>query len=290
MRPRRALAGFAAALGLAGLVVPGPAARAAADPLTYVALGDSYTAAPLVPPAAEGAPATCGRSAGNYPNRLAKALDLRLTDVSCGGARVDDLWKPQAPGVPAQFDALRTDVDLVTVGIGGNDNGLFASVIAGCTASVPKVLTGTLSPCADTFGDTFSQMIAADAPRIRKALREIKKRAPKARVVVVGYPALLPTEPVGQAQCPLAVVPFTPGDLAYMDRIERELNAMLAAAAKATGAIWVDTYTGSVGHDMCRLPGIRWIEPSIPLSPAAPYHPNAHGQEAVAAAVRAALR
>lgn len=291
MRLRRGIAGFGAgALCLAGLLAHGPAAQAADEARNYVALGDSYTSAPLVPPAAKDAPARCARSAGNYPNLLAKALDLRLTDVSCGGARVDDLGKPQSDGVPAQLDALRKDTDLVTVGIGGNDDGLFAKVIAGCSAATPKVLTGTLTPCRDTFGDTFSRSIRSDAPRIRAALRQIKLRSPKARVIVVGYPALLPTDPIGQAQCPLALIPFTPGDMTYLDRIERELNAMLAAAAKATGATYVDTYAGSVGRDMCRLPGIRWVEPVIPMAQAAPYHPNAAGQAAVAKAVRAALR
>ena len=291
MRARRVVAGIGVgALGLAYLLVPGPAAGAADRPArSYVALGDSYTSAPLVPPAAEGAPAQCARSGGNYPNLVAKALDLRLTDVSCGGARVDELWKPQGSGIPAQFEALRKTTDVVTVGIGGNDNGLFARVIAGCSAATLRVLTGTLTPCQDTFGDSFSKDIQSDASRIRDALRHIKTRSPKARVIVVGYPALLPVEPVGQAQCLLAVVPFTPGDMAYLDKIERELNAMLAAAAKATGAVFVDTYAQSVGHDMCRLPGTRWIEPSIPLSSAAPYHPNADGQAAVAKAVFASL-
>ncbi|MGQ0466260.1 MAG: SGNH/GDSL hydrolase family protein [Sporichthyaceae bacterium] len=279
--------GFVAAVVAAGLAVaPTSGADAAAG--RYVALGDSYTSAPGVPPLAKDAPAQCARSGGNYPSQVAKSLGLPLTDVSCGGARVEDFAASQGVGVPPQFDALGRDVSLVTVGIGGNDNGLFASIIAGCGAAAAKVLTGTLTPCKDTFGDRFSKLIASDAVNIRRALREIAKQAPKAKVLVVGYPALLPTDPVGQAQCPLALVPFTPGDLAYMDGIERELNAMLAAAAKATGAVFVDTYDQSVGHDLCRLPGVRWIEPGIPLAPAAPFHPNAAGQAAVAKVVRAA--
>lgn len=278
---------FVAAAGVLALTLaPGAVAEASAN--RYVALGDSYTAAPLVPPAAKNAPAACARSAGNYPSLVAKELGLALTDVSCSGARVQDFAGSQVDGVPPQLQALNRNVELVSVGVGGNDNGLFASVIAGCGAVSAAVVTGTLTPCKDTFGDRFSKSIAADAVHIRTALRAIAKRAPKARVLVVGYPSLLPTDPVGQAQCPFALVPFTPGDIAYLDGIERELNAMLAVAAKATGAIFVDTYAQSVGHDMCRLPGVRWIEPAIPLSKAAPFHPNAAGQAAVATVVRAA--
>lgn len=275
---------FVAAVAVAGLALaPAPAAEASAG--RYVALGDSYTAAPRVPPAAKNAPARCVRSAGNYPSRVAEKLGLALTDVSCAGARVQDFAAAQDVGVPPQFEALGRDVSLVTVGIGGNDNGLFGSLVAGCGTLSAAALLGTLTPCRDTFGDRFSKLIAADAVNIRAALRTIAKRAPKARVLVVGYPALLPTDPVGQAQCPVALIPFTPGDIAYIDGIERQLNAMLAAAAKATGAVFVDTYDQSVGHDMCRLPGVRWIEPLIPLAAAAPFHPNADGQAAVAQVV-----
>ena len=53
-------------------------------PQRYVALGDSFTAGPLVPTTdlADG----CLRSDGNYPSLLATSLDLDLTDVSCSAA------------------------------------------------------------------------------------------------------------------------------------------------------------------------------------------------------------
>lgn len=271
------------ALGL----TPGPAATAGEGPRSYAALGDSYTSAPRVPPAAEGAPPRCLRSAGNYPSLVAKDLGLALTDVSCAGARVQHLAGSQGADLAPQLAALRAGTDLISVGIGGNDGGLFASIIGGCSG-LALVRKGSLTPCQDTFGDRFSRSIATDAANIRAALRAIKDRSPRAKVLVVGYPALLPIDPIGQAQCPSAGIPFTPADLTYLDSVERELNAMLAASAKATGATFVDTYEQSLGRDMCRLPGIRWIEPLIPLAKATPFHPNAQGQAAVAEAVRAA--
>jgi lysophospholipase L1-like esterase len=272
------VAGFAAA----------PPARADAGG-RYVALGDSYTSAPLVPPLAPGSPAQCGRSASNYPHVLAAALGLQLTDVSCGGARVSNFGTAQWDDQPPQYNALTADTALVTIGIGGNDNDLFASVIAGCGATVPLLLTGSLSPCKDHFGDRFATTIASDEVNLRAALREVKHRAPRARVVLVGYPNILPTDTLGRAGCLIAGVPFTPGDISYVDGIERALNAMLARAAKAEGVLFVDTYTPSIGHDMCRLPGTRWIEPLIPLSPAAQFHPNAAGEAATAADLQRAL-
>ena len=58
---------------------------------------------------------------------------------------------------------------------------------------------------------------------------------------------------------------------------------MLAAQAAAAGATYVDVYGPSLGHDACQLPGIRWVEPVVPLSPAAPVHPNALGMQGMAA-------
>ena len=90
----------------------------------YVALGDSFTAAPYVPEtdAANG----CIRSSGNYPNLVIEARgDLQLIDVSCGGATSADMEAEQATSSggtqPPQFDSLTEDASLVTLGIGGND-------------------------------------------------------------------------------------------------------------------------------------------------------------------------
>jgi lysophospholipase L1-like esterase len=64
---------------------------------------------------------------------------------------------------------------------------------------------------------------------------------------------------------------------------------MLAEEAAANGARYVDTYTSTIGHDVCQAPGTKWIEGLVPLAPAAPFHPNALGEEAMARAVEAAL-
>jgi len=84
-RPRAAslAAAIAAACALAGLTA-GARARAAAGP--YVALGDSYTAAPLVGlPSAS--PILCGRSTANYPSLVARAIHpSAFLDESCAGA------------------------------------------------------------------------------------------------------------------------------------------------------------------------------------------------------------
>ncbi|HWC09954.1 MAG TPA: GDSL-type esterase/lipase family protein, partial [Acidimicrobiales bacterium] len=146
------------------------------------------------------------------------------------------------------------------------------------------------SPCHDRYvgaaGDEISRRIAATGPRVAAALAEIRRRSPRARVFVVGYPAILPG---GDAGC-WPLLPFAFGDVGWLRDKEKELNSMLATAAAAGGAVYVDTYGPSRGHSACALPGDRWVEPVVPMSPADPVHPNARGMEGMAAAVLAAVR
>ena len=251
----------------------------------YVALGDSYSAGPLVPPQT-GQPAGCLRSGSNFPSVVAEGTGATdFVDVSCSGATTADFTAPQKVTLgenPAQFDALTGTEDLVTFTIGGNDIG-FGEIIQECALRSPQQPLG--AACRDFYGDQLNQRIAETAPKIAAALGEIGTRSPGARVAVVGYPALLPDEGPG---C-FPVVPFSPGDVAWLRGIEKDLNAMLDAQASAGGATYVDTYTPTIGHDMCQLPGVKWIEGLLPTSPAAPVHPNAQGMEAMGAAVLAAL-
>lgn len=270
---------------VAGLVLAGagPAsARDAAPPSApYVALGDSYTAAPLTGTNA-GAPIGCLRSTDDYPHLVAAALGLGLADVSCSGATTAALpaAQPTSAGTnPPQLDALGPDTRLVTVGIGGNDIG-FAEIVRTCLSALP---VGT--PCRDrwTAGgtDRLRDRVAALGPALVTMLDDVRRRAPAARVAVIGYPSLLPASGYG---C-FPLVPIAPGDLSYLRDVLTTLNARLERSAVAGGAVYVDTAAPSVGHDFCQAPGVRWVEGLLPLAPAYPFHPNAAGSAALSRAV-----
>jgi len=62
---------------------------------------------------------------------------------------------------------------------------------------------------------------------------------------------------------------------------------MLASAAAANGATFVDTYTATIGHDACA--SVKDVEGLVPTSPAYPFHPNQRGQQVMAGQVLAAL-
>ena len=74
----------------------------------------------------------------------------------------------------------------------------------------------------------------------------------------------------------------------YLRGVEAELNNMLATEAAANNATFVNTYTDSIGHDFCQRTGVKWVEGLVPTSPAAPVHPNALGERAMAQQVLAA--
>ncbi|MFC4503908.1 MULTISPECIES: SGNH/GDSL hydrolase family protein [Streptomyces] len=245
----------------------------------YAALGDSYTSGPLIPTQVD---VNCARSDHNYPSLVAARLGSSpFKDVSCGGATTEHMWKPQGTNGP-QLDAVDRDTDLVTVQIGGNDIG-FGTIIATCVQVASQDPTG--SPCRQHYGasgiDELSVAIARTAPKVAEVLRAVRHRAPHARVVVVGYPDLLPDDGSGCAPS----VPFASGDFPYLRDTEKRLNLMLRLVARWNHAEYVDTYGPTVGHDMCKPPADRWIEPLRPASPAAPAHPNAKGEAAMADAV-----
>ncbi|MBN9793141.1 SGNH/GDSL hydrolase family protein [Pseudonocardia sp. TMWB2A] len=250
----------------------------------FVALGDSYAAGPLVP-VQQGTPSGCLRSNQNYPSVLARSAGIgRFTDVSCSGATTEDMTAPQqvqAGPNPPQLDALDGSESLVTLTIGGNDIG-FSGIITECVRRSSANLFGAACKDFYTAGgtDQLAERIDGTESKVSDVLAKIRDRSPAARVAVVGYPSILPDTGPG---C-YPVIPFSPGDTAYLRETEKKLNAMLADAARDAGVDYVDTYTPTIGHDACTLPGVKWVEGLVPTSPAAPVHPNAQGMRAMAAA------
>jgi lysophospholipase L1-like esterase len=269
-----------------GAPEPGSGRTAAvADVGEYVALGDSFTSGPLVPQtlAAFG----CFRSTHNYPALLAEDLDVRrFTDVSCAGADTTDVRSPQPTGfaaVPPQLSAVSAETDLVTIGIGGNDFGLFGRLASTC----PQLRA------SDPGGDPCRRYLAASAgpaplevldrigSRTAAVLDAVHRRAPEAQLLVVGYPRITP--PRGTCT---GVLPFAAGDYAYLDLVQRRLNAALRQAARSADAGFVDTYRASRGHDACAGPR-AWVNGSrTDTSRAQSYHPFGSYMQAVAGLVQ----
>ena len=289
------------AVALGALLVAAPATveapASAADPFVYVALGDSFTSGPLVlPHDTTFVPQDCGQSARNYPHLVALQLGVDVfRDVSCGSAEIEHLTEPQTGlplgGVnPPQVRALGPEVDVVTVGLGGNDVG-YVGVATGCLRLADAPPLGR-RPCHQdhvTGGvDHVAADIAATQPELVAGLRTIQAHAPNAEVLVVSYPTSLPDD--GVACWPY--VPILPEDMPHLVRWFKAMNAMLRDAAREAGATYVDIYTPSIGHDACQVPPFAWVNGLVLVPPSYPAHPNDLGflgtAPTVARAVRAA--
>ncbi|MFI9455137.1 SGNH/GDSL hydrolase family protein [Amycolatopsis sp. NPDC052450] len=292
---RLVLATLVAVVSLASLGTPAHAAETPAF-RKYVALGDSYTAGPLIPWQQA---SWCFRSNNNYPAWLATKLGLyykagAFTDVSCSSADTTNMTKPQTvpspslalASAPPQFDALTLDTDLVTIGIGGNDYGVFGSLVGTCPELRDSDPTG--SPCKDHFTingtDTLLAAIENTRRNLERVVKGVWERSPAATIVLVGYPRIVP--PTGY--CP-SVVPFADGDYAWADEVERALNKAVSTAARKQGARYVDTYGPSLGHDACSGDA-AWVSgKTTDLFRAVAYHPYAAGMKAEADLIFKAL-
>lgn len=264
------------ALGLAApaQAAKDPAPRVPAGP--YVSLGDSFSSGAGVLPLSDANP-QCFQAAVNYPHLIAQRTGRTLTDVTCSGADTSDFYASQHAGVPPQLDAVTADARLVTIGIGGNDSSVFTTLIRECITAGLSTL-GRGNPCEAKFGSSFATTITTTTyPAVRQAIADARARAPKARIVVPGYPRVLPPT-VG---C-YATMPIAAGDVPYVNGIEQTLNAAVKQAALDNGATYVDMWTPSTGRDACQLPWVRWVEPAVSSLNFVPIHPNAAGERAYA--------
>ena len=266
---------------------PPSASRHSIKTSPYVALGDSYSSGAGINPLVATAPATCSRSTLNYSEDIARAIrPASYTDATCSGAKTQDFFTSQAAGVPPQLDAVGKKTRLVTMTIGGNDEDVFTSSLFGCATVDAGQPTG--NPCQQKYGTTFTDLIKTQTyPNVVRALSAVRKKAPRATVVILGYPQILP--PVGSLQC-YAVTGISTGDVPWLVHQEEVLNDVVRRAAAKTGARYVDTYTPSAGHDACSGPTNRWLEPLVGPVNAYPVHPNATGEAAMARETLAAIR
>lgn len=279
---RRLAAVAAAGITAAGLLTSAPASTASTGTdvtgKRYVAMGDSYSAASGVLPLDPGADPRCLRSIRNYPNVIAARTGARLVDVTCGGADTTDYREEQHPGVAPQLDALGRRTRLVTMTIGGNDSGVFINSIIRCGTLGASTL-GQGSPCKDRYGSTFTDTIREKTyPSLVRALRAVHRRAPNAEVAIIGYPWIMP-ERVG---C-FDKMPIARGDVPYLRNLQWVLNDAVRRAAAATGSTYVNLNRVSDGHDACQPIGTRWVEPVTQGTNPVIVHPNALGEQRMAA-------
>ncbi|MFI8461580.1 SGNH/GDSL hydrolase family protein [Kitasatospora sp. NPDC085464] len=252
----------------------------------WVALGDSYTAGLYIgdprPPLGSASRDGCDRTAGSYPDLIGRALAARptdkpvhLTDVSCDNAAIGNITRerqqPTSPVQPPGGDPdgwpkvdpqlrrarLSDRTDVVTVGIGA----------IGLPFGECLDLTLAHISCAAYYTNPPEGVEGLDAKlaRIRdeynRMLGAIHRAAPRARVIRVGYPAVLPERGSACGGGPTRLGPISPADIDWLrEDALKAMNTIIRTETAKHGDRYVDLYTSSVGHDVCTPEDTRWIE------------------------------
>ena len=298
-------------------VTPTPSPSAAFSP--YVALGDSYSSG-------EGAPDPtfmfgtdqvnynlCHRSVAAYPEVVYNTFANKYPWFffkACSGAKIQDFYAANQEGnsgEPAQLSWLNQHTRLVTLTIGGNDVD-FHDVLQYC-ATRPAVGSQTCKAKFDQIVNSEIAAISSTNPNNSNTLaylyKLIKKDAPNAKVLVVGYPRLFPVKPphfclTGAPQLSRLDV----GSPAFfirsdMDWFNREGFILDAAIERITNYekkqggdfTYVNTYNALNGHELCT--GDPYINraiidtTSIDLEKLVSwsFHPKILGQRAIASCI-----
>ncbi|MGJ7904997.1 SGNH/GDSL hydrolase family protein [Actinopolyspora sp. H202] len=245
-----------AVLAAALLPVLAPAASAAtdrADPVEYVALGDSYASGVGIgnytPESGD-----CLRSPQAYPRLLADRGTVDSLDfVACAGAETPDVLN-------GQVTALSSSTDMVTVSIGGNDAG-FVDVITTCN-------TGGDQTCDDAVTEAENYATQQLPAELAETYDAIAAAAPRAQVAAVGYPRLFEL-----GSCLSLLSEFERGRL---NDAADTLDSVIAEQAAAAGFSFLDVRDNFSGHGVCGAqPWINGL--SYPVEES--FHPDAAGHE-----------
>ncbi len=247
---------------VAATLPPSAGAESIAGQLHYVALGDSYASGVGAGDYSDGG---CDQSADAFPARWAATARVgSFVFAACAGATIGSV-------ASAQLGALNPSANLVTITVGGNDVD-FTGVMTDC------VVHGT-STCVREVGAADASLTSTLEPRLIALYRSIGDRAPRADLVILGYPDFYDTA----HSCP----GLSGESRAKIDEGIDRLDAVIADAAHAVSGHFVDVRRAFAGHEICDHSS--WLHSLDLTELAASYHPTASGQQAYAGALAAEI-
>ena len=220
----------------------------------YVALGDSYSSG-VGTGVYDPASGACARSPLSYPPLWAtEHHPTSFVFAACSGATTADV-------LSTQISSLQPTDDLVTITIGGNDVG-FGSVLQTCTAAPSD------DTCATAVDAAEASALFVLPVRLAHTYAAIRRAAPHAQVVVLGYPRLFDLTP----SC--ADVP----DLARRTKLNQGadvLDGVIKFVSQQFGFHFEDVRAQFGPHGVCAA--APWINGPSVLTFVGPYHPTQTG-------------
>jgi lysophospholipase L1-like esterase len=273
---------------LAGLIASAPASAQ-----SLVALGDSFSSGQGAPPYEKGTTGhgnTCFRSDKSWPLLLARRLHLEGQSVACNGARVaevvasDDRRRERERRV-SQLSRIPSGVRMVTITIGGNDVG-FKKVLTHCVTDRHPCDERYRKGTQDELEDRIHQL-EGELPAVYDA---IERKAPNARVIVVGYPRIFPrTIPRHPVENCAVWGRITQREAGYLNARTRSLNAAIGRAAAVADVDYVNVTGQFEGHEL-RCQGESFVHrpqfrAGIPPYQPDAFHPNLAGYQRLAGVV-----
>ncbi|WP_394940067.1 hypothetical protein [Psychromicrobium sp. YIM B11713] len=261
-------------------------------------------------------------------NRIAQGdPSIDYSFVACSGAEtknalpfltVPDSQRPQSSygafgtgqyGEVAQLDSgfIDESTTLVTMTMGGNDL-KFAQIMQACVGTImPRCLEEPLEGDAISAFDATNKKIKDNLYfDLLKIMQEIKKKAPSAKILIMGYPFLIERN----LQC---FPNISSKEIDQMAQIAMNIRAMLLMLKTAGGAQGIDIVLGDPidkfqNHSVCanenagingivtdqtegEVPAINVFNHAIPLGLSAQsFHPNQLGTTLYAEVMNEALR
>jgi len=271
-------------------------------PVSYGALGDSYSAGEGITPFLPGS-GNCHRSqyaystyvpspGGSDPIADGGPAGTGYAFVACSGAVTVNVYPGPGHtgqnGEPVQLSnpKLEPASDLVTITVGGNDAG-FSDVVKFCA----------LHACTSATKDglSYPDWLHAKIEGLRETLANtydsIKTQLPGAAVYVLGYPQLFPAG-TNEQNCG-KLTPWR-GEAGFLRTETEHMNQIITDTAAAGGVHFVPVDGLFAGHEVCGIAG-EWLNgPTAPtlgdlfhktFVGSGSFHPNLTGAYAYAVAL-----
>jgi len=289
----------------------------------YLALGDSFTSGEGETSDSFYLPNTninsdkCHISSRSYPFVAGMSLGLSTHSVACSGATTADilggssyLGQGKRASNEVNLSAMKTDAlanfkpgligqvefvadyhpGLVSVGIGGNDVGMFAKLRA--------CLMPDECEWASTEGlAKMFQEINRKSDQLATTYRAIKGQSPASRLFVVGYPEIISES----GDCGVLGGLLDEQERQMMNKAIDHLDYVIAQASSSAGAKFIDIRHAFAGHRLCEdgkaMNAFRLGDDSAPISQLdwvkilgnETFHPTPYGHELIATIVARAI-